>query len=116
MIYAIFSKLDASYLLSVFIVFLVMQGLPFRTSHEIVGRLVALCTTRGYQLSDLSLDEFRSVNNAFEEDVYDFLGIENSVKKFSSYGSTGSKRVADQMDYWLTKLGLIDKPSMVKDT
>ena len=84
--------------------FLPLQGIPFRTSHDIVGRSVALCVSKNCQLQDLSLDELRSLNPVFDNDVYEFLGVENAVKKFSSYGSTGSACVADQLDYWVTKL------------
>ncbi|TXG52669.1 hypothetical protein EZV62_021838 [Acer yangbiense] len=78
--------------------------IPFRTSHDIVGRAVALCVSKHCQLKDLSLDEMRSLNPVFDEDVYDYLGVENAVKKFCSYGSTGSACVASQLDYWVTKL------------
>lgn len=78
--------------------------MPFRTSHDIVGRTVALCVSKNCQLQDLSLDEMRSINPVFDEDVYEYLGVENAVKKFRSYGSTGSACVADQLDYWVTKL------------
>lgn len=78
--------------------------MPFRTSHEIVGNCVALCTTRNCRLCELTLDQLKGVNPIFEEDVYDFLGVENSVKRFSSYGSTGSERVAEQISFWISKL------------
>ncbi|KAG6496770.1 argininosuccinate lyase, chloroplastic-like [Zingiber officinale] len=84
--------------------YLVKKGMPFRTSHEIVGKCVALCVTRNCQLCELPLDQLKGVNPIFEEDVYDFLGVENSVKKFSSYGSTGSKCVAEQVSFWISKL------------
>ncbi|KAK7282895.1 hypothetical protein RIF29_12002 [Crotalaria pallida] len=84
--------------------YLVKKGVPFRTSHDIVGRSVALCTSKNCQLLDLGLDELRSINAVFDEDVYEFLGVENSIKKFSSYGSTGSACVASQLDYWVKKL------------
>ncbi|KAE9603830.1 hypothetical protein Lal_00001795 [Lupinus albus] len=84
--------------------YLVKKGVPFRTSHDIVGRAVALCTSKNCQLLDLSLDELRSINTVFDEDVYEFLGVENSIQKFSSYGSTGSACVASQLDYWIKKL------------
>ncbi|KAK9162027.1 hypothetical protein Syun_002929 [Stephania yunnanensis] len=83
-------------------------GIPFRTSHDIVGRSVALCISKNCQLGDLTLDELRSINPVFEEDVYEFLGVENSVKKFCSYGSTGSKCVAEQLGFWIEKLGMED--------
>ncbi|RRT73214.1 hypothetical protein BHE74_00045149, partial [Ensete ventricosum] len=75
-----------------------------RTSHEIVGRCVALCVTRNCQLSELPLDQLQGINSIFKEDVYDFLGVENSVDKFSSYGSTGSECVAEQLNFWISKL------------
>lgn len=81
-----------------------MQGVPFRTSHDIVGRSVALCVSKKCQLKDLSLDELRSISIVFDEDVYEFLGVENAISKFCSYGSTGSACVASQLDYWVRKL------------
>ncbi|XP_044476023.1 argininosuccinate lyase, chloroplastic [Mangifera indica] len=84
--------------------YLVNKQIPFRTSHDIVGRAVALCVSKNCQLRELSLDELRSISPVFDKDVYQYLGVENAVKKFSSYGSTGSSCVADQLDYWVSKL------------
>ncbi|KAG9446345.1 hypothetical protein H6P81_012473 [Aristolochia fimbriata] len=86
--------------------YLVKKGLAFRTSHEIVGKSVAVCLTKGCQLLELNLDELRSINPVFEDDVYDYLGVDNSVKKFCSYGSTGAACVAEQLDFWVAKLNL----------
>ncbi|PON91608.1 Argininosuccinate lyase [Trema orientale] len=84
-------------------------GVPFRTSHDIVGRSVALCVSKNSQLRDLSLDELRSLNPVFDKDVYEFLGVENAVEKFCSYGSTGSSCVASQLDYWISKLQISEE-------
>ncbi|OVA01863.1 Fumarate lyase [Macleaya cordata] len=84
--------------------YLVNKNIPFRTSHDIVGRSVALCVSKHCQLQDLTLDELRNVNPIFDEDVYEYLGVENSVKKFASYGSTGSERVTEQLGFWANKL------------
>ncbi|XP_048332107.1 argininosuccinate lyase, chloroplastic [Ziziphus jujuba] len=84
--------------------YLVKKGVPFRTSHDIVGRSVALCVSKNCQLKDLSMDEMRSIDPVFDTDVYEFLGVENAVEKFCSYGSTGSACVADQLSYWMAKL------------
>ncbi|KAL2471417.1 Argininosuccinate lyase [Abeliophyllum distichum] len=86
--------------------YLVKKGMPFRTSHDIVGRSVALCVSSNCQLQELSLDKLRSISPVFDEDVYEFLGVENSVNKFSSYGSTGSECVSAQLNYWVTNLGI----------
>ncbi|CAM8998934.1 unnamed protein product [Rhodiola kirilowii] len=84
--------------------YLVKKGIPFRTSHDIVGRSVAYCLNKNSQLKDLSLAELQRIDPVFDEDVYQYLGVENSVKNFSSYGSTGSECVADQLQYWVSKL------------
>lgn len=82
------------------------QGVPFRTSHDIVGRSVAFCVSKTCRLEDLSLDELRSISPTFEQDVYEYLGVEKAIKNFSSYGSTGSECVSNQLDYWIDKLEL----------
>ncbi|KAI4366461.1 hypothetical protein MLD38_022335 [Melastoma candidum] len=86
--------------------YLVIKGIPFRRSHDIVGRSVALCVSKRFQLQDLSLDELKSITPSFEQDVYEYVGVDNSVKKFSSYGSTGVECVASQMEYWVHKPGI----------
>ncbi|XP_057469767.1 argininosuccinate lyase, chloroplastic-like [Actinidia eriantha] len=86
--------------------YLVKKGIPFRTSHDIVGRSVAFCVAKNCQLQDLSLDELRSINLVFDKDVYEFLGVENAIRKFCSYGSTGAECVASQLDYWIAKLDI----------
>ncbi|KAH6765358.1 L-Aspartase-like family protein [Perilla frutescens var. hirtella] len=89
--------------------YLVKKGIPFRTSHDIVGRSVGFCVSRNCRLEDLSLDELRSISPTFDKDVYEFLGVEKSIKNFSSYGSTGSECVSNQLDYWVAKLELSRK-------
>lgn len=86
--------------------YLVHKGTPFRTSHDIVGKAVALSLTKECQLSELSLHELQHIDPIFEDDVYDFLGVENSIKKFCSYGSTGSDCVFEQINFWSQKLNL----------
>eukprot|EP00850_Spirogloea_muscicola_P007617 SM000039S14447 [mRNA] locus=s39:249292:252078:+ [translate_table: standard] len=86
--------------------YLVYKGMPFRTSHDVVGRAVALAVSKRVELQALSLEELRSINPIFEDDVYSFLGVENSIGKFRSYGSTGAACVSEQMAFWQKKLGM----------
>lgn len=65
-----------------------------------------MCLGKNCQLKDLSLDELQTLSQIFDNDVYEFLGVENAVNKFSSYGSTGSECVASQLQYWIEKLGI----------
>ncbi|KAK9689180.1 hypothetical protein RND81_09G041400 [Saponaria officinalis] len=81
-----------------------LQGVPFTTGHDIVGRAVALCVSKGCTFEDLTLDDLRGINPVFDEDVYDYLWVENAVKNFCSYGSKGSECVANQLDFWAAQL------------
>ncbi len=83
------------------------QGIPFRTGHEIVGKAVACGVSKKVELAQLSLDEFKSIHPVFEEDVYSYLGVENCIKKFRSFGSTGAEPVSQQMHFWCEKLGIM---------
>ncbi|GBG64992.1 hypothetical protein CBR_g48741 [Chara braunii] len=84
--------------------YLVYKGMPFRSAHEVVGHAVALAVAKKVELKGLSLEEFGAINPIFEEDVYSFLGVENSISKFRSYGSTGADCVAEQLKFWMDKL------------
>ncbi|KAH7294848.1 hypothetical protein KP509_27G021600 [Ceratopteris richardii] len=84
--------------------YLVYKGVPFRTSHEIVGKSVALALSKGCQLSELSIAELRSVNPAFDEDVYKYLGVQNAVGWFRSFGSTGKACVMEELRLWKDKV------------
>lgn len=86
--------------------YLVYKGMPFRTSHDVVGRAVALAVSRRTELQALSLEDFRNLDPIFQEDVYTFLGVENSITKFRSYGSTGAEQVSEQMTFWREKLSI----------
>ncbi|KAL5219663.1 hypothetical protein ABZP36_020347 [Zizania latifolia] len=101
------SSLPAGYLDATTLAdYLVKKGVPFRTSHEIVGRSVALCVSKNCQLAELGIDDLKAVHPVFEADVYEYLGVENAVNKFISYGSTGSEQVKKQLEDWRAQLGI----------
>ena len=82
------------------------QGMPFRTSHDVVGKAVAIAVSKRVELGALSLEELRAIHPIFEDDVYSFLGVDNSIAKFRSYGSTGAACVNEQLAYWKDRLAL----------
>ena len=74
--------------------YLVTKGVPFRTAHEIVGRLVAYCVERNKDMSVLTLQEFRQFHKNFGEDVYSYLKLENAVDSRKTPGGTSRKSVS----------------------
>ena len=76
------------------------QGLPFRDAHHITGALVALAEKRGSDLPDLTLADMQSVHPAMTADVFDVLGVDNSVQSRTSFGGTAPSRVRAQIARW----------------
>jgi argininosuccinate lyase len=92
--------LDATTLME----YLIRKGIPQRTGHEVVGRLVGLCEKRGCRLADLAPADFAEANPAIGSDVHGSLGVDNAIKAFRSYGSTAPERVEQQIKVWRERL------------
>ena len=77
--------------------YLVSKGLPFRDCHEIIGKMVLYCINRGIALDDLTMDEFKSFSDKFDEDIYDKIAVRSCIKAKRSKGSTSFESVAEQL-------------------
>jgi argininosuccinate lyase len=95
--------LDATTLME----YLIRQGVPQRTAHEVIGHLVGLCEQRGLRrLVDLPDDVFAKAHSRLGPGVKDVLGVANAVKAFRSHGSTAPDQVDKQLDAWKTRLSI----------
>jgi len=74
--------------------YLVKKGVPFRQSHEIIGRLVGYCITRKKELQSLSLDELKKFDPAFEKDAMTVIDPVKSVDSRNVIGGTSRKQVS----------------------
>jgi argininosuccinate lyase len=80
-------------------------GLPFWDAHHVTGRLVAEAEARGCGLEDLPLQAFQAVDPRIASDeVYEVLGVRNSVRSRRSFGGTSPDRVAEQAAWWKERL------------
>lgn len=91
--------------------YLVTRGLPFRTAHQVVGRLVRACLDRGVpRLADLALDDFNAAcrdvaaGDACQKDVYDWLGPANVVRRYRTAGNAGTDGFEKQLAAWRNRL------------
>ncbi|PJF09741.1 argininosuccinate lyase [Pseudorhodobacter sp. MZDSW-24AT] len=75
-------------------------GLPFRDAHHVTGTLVALAESQGCDLPDLTLAQMQGVHAGIRADVFDVLGVENSVRSRQSYGGTAPDQVRAQVARW----------------
>jgi argininosuccinate lyase len=75
-------------------------NLPFRDAHHVTGSLVAVAEGKGCDLPDLTLEDMQAVHAGIRADVFDVLGVENSVASRMSYGGTAPVRVREQIARW----------------
>ena len=102
---AIAERLDRGHLdATTLMEYLIQRGIPQRTAHGLVGRLVRKALDRGMRLSDLSLEEFQEAHADLDASVYDALGPEKAVAAMVSYGSTGPGQVQEQIQRWKERL------------
>jgi argininosuccinate lyase len=79
-------------------------GLPFREAHHVTGALVARAEARGVDLPDLTLEEMRTVHAGILPEVFQVLGVANSVASRTSYGGTAPEQVRAQVRRWKAAL------------
>ena len=79
-------------------------GLPFREAHHVTGTLVAMAEKRGCDLPDLALADMQGVHAGIRADVFDVLGVENSVRSRRSFGGTAPDQVRAQIAAWRERL------------
>ncbi len=77
---------------------LVVQGLPFRAAHEVVGRLVLECERSGRTLQDLSPEEYAAIHPGFADGVADVIDIRSVAARRTSAGGTGIDAFAAQLE------------------
>ena len=80
--------------------YLVAKGIPFREAYQKVGQLVKESLEKGILLRDLSLEQWREIDSAFDEDIFAKLAPEKVVASRISEGGTGFDRVQEQLLAW----------------
>ena len=80
--------------------YLTRRGVPFRTAHDIVGRVVRHASEAGCDIAELSLDDLRSYSDVITDDVYKVLTLEGSVAARNHVGGTAPNQVLKQVERW----------------
>ncbi|HHW66630.1 MAG: argininosuccinate lyase [Epulopiscium sp.] len=73
--------------------YLVKKGLPFRDAHEIIGKLVLYCIQHNTSLEKLSLEEYKQLSPAFDEDIFKAISLEECVNKRKIIGGPAKEMV-----------------------
>jgi argininosuccinate lyase len=76
---------------------LVRRGVPFRRAHETVGRLVAWCTARGCDLTDVDDAQLAEISAELTPEIRAVLSLRGALAARSARGGTAPERVAEQL-------------------
>ena len=86
--------------------YLVNKGVPFRDAHGIIGRMVLYCIDKNCAIDDLSLEEFKTLSDKFEADIYEAISLKTCVEKRLTIGAPGvdaMKQVIEVSKEYLTQ-------------
>ncbi len=92
--------------------YLVVKGVPFRTAHQVVGRLVRKCEADNLrELAELKLPDFNTAcresglaGDPCAQDVYEWLGADNVVKRYQTAGNAGLSGFLTELQDWNKRL------------
>lgn len=73
--------------------YLAAKGVPFREAYNLVGKVVKTSLTANKLLRELTLDEWRTIHPAFDDDIYAAIAPQQVVAARNSYGGTGFDQV-----------------------
>ena len=77
---------------------LVRQGVPFRTAHDLSGACVRECEGRGIELWDLSGDDLAAISEHLTPAVRAVLSVRGSLESRDAKGGTAPVRVREQLE------------------
>ncbi len=78
--------------------YLAKRGVPFRQAHEITGKLVRHCIDKGCALQTLTLGEWKSFSELFEQDLFEAIALETVVNRRTTRGGTATSVVLFQLE------------------
>ena len=90
--------------------YLVNKGMAFRDAYKLSGEIVNFCIKENnklnkkdggfkFTLENLDINTYKRFSKLFSEDVYDFINLDNCVKRRNSYGGTSQSNIDVQIKY-----------------
>ena len=73
--------------------YLVKKGIPFRSAHEIIGKMVLYCINHNKAIEQLSMEEFKGFSVKIEQDVYTEISLEKCISGRSLPGGPAVESV-----------------------
>ena len=77
--------------------YLVRRGMPFRSAHEVAGRVVQFCISHGKRIEELSMAELKRFSDKIDKNVYNYLSAEALVARRRALGGTARQNVVRRL-------------------
>ena len=84
--------------------YLVERDVPPDKAMKYVDQILDYCRERSKALPDLTLNEWIQFTPAFNDDIYNYVSVENAVDSRISYGGTGGVQVQESLVRALERL------------
>lgn len=84
--------------------YLVLNKVPFRDAHEIIGKLTAYSIRIRRGFPDLTLEEFQQFSDVFKDDVFKVLNVKTALRARKSTGAPSPTNVGRQISRWQKRL------------
>ncbi len=84
--------------------YLVEKGIPFRETHALAGKAVRMAINQGSGLEALTVQQYKSLHEAFDNDVYMALDPKISIKRRNAIGGTSIESVRNQIQQAKNKI------------
>ena len=85
--------------------YLTKKGMPFRSAYKLTGMIVAYCVKSGKMLEGMTLAEYKSFSDSFEEDLYEAISLKACVERRTSAGGPGKESIMKQIEYLKKVIG-----------
>ncbi|OCK97039.1 argininosuccinate lyase [Cenococcum geophilum 1.58] len=85
--------------------YLVRKGVPFRETHHLAGKMVALAEDENKGMDELTIEQFQGIDKRFGDDVLSVFDYERSVELKDATGGTSRRAVLEQLEALKKTLG-----------
>ncbi len=83
--------------------YLCAKGLPFREAYKLTGEIISWAIKNGKTLETMSLDDYKTFSELFENDIFTAVDLDNCLGRRSSEGGPSKTSVEKQLQAWKEK-------------
>lgn len=84
--------------------YLVLHGVPFRSAHEVIGKLTAYSLKEKVAFPDIPLEVYQKFSPVFSQDVYAVLNLETALAARKGIGAPSPAHLKAELAAWKKRL------------